>query len=149
QPRQITASNRPVSAARLAASGSSKLPGTRRTVMSASGTPAACSASIAPVSSRSVTKSLYRATTIANRIPAPAPASPSRICTCPSSAARELRRALLEKRARAFTHVVRAGADAEQRGLEPQRRRQRQVRAVVNRLQDVAHRQRRLRRQPF
>src|SRR5439155_13257346 len=68
-PRHTTASNRPVSAARCAASGISKAPGTRTTVMSLAATPAADSASSAPACRRSVTKSWYFDTTTANRKP--------------------------------------------------------------------------------
>src|SRR5262245_21012614 len=73
QPRQTTASNRPLSAACWAASGISNAPGTRTTVTSAGATPADDSAASAPACRRSVTKSLYFDTTSANRNPAARP----------------------------------------------------------------------------
>jgi hypothetical protein len=67
QPRHTTASKRPLSAARCAASGISKAPGTRIVATSPASTPAAASAAIAPERRRSVTKSLNFATTMAMR----------------------------------------------------------------------------------
>jgi hypothetical protein len=79
QPRQITASKRPLSPACCAASGISKAPGTRTIVIASGDTPAASSAASAPVCRRSVTKSLYFDTITANRRPLARP-DPSIVC---------------------------------------------------------------------
>src|SRR5690606_37402705 len=64
-PRVMMASTPPLSARRLAATGSSQAPGTRYTWMSLALTPWRTSASIAPSSRASTTKLLKRATTMA------------------------------------------------------------------------------------
>src|SRR5512137_1552901 len=76
--------------------------------------PAARSASVAPASRRSVTKSLNRDTTIAIRKPV-ASVLPWK---CMMLAAPELRRALLQERPRALFHVLGGEGQAEQRRFD-------------------------------
>ena len=66
-PKQTIASNRPVSAAALAACGNSNAPGTSNSSTPLSATRASASAARAPVANFAVMSSLNRATTMANR----------------------------------------------------------------------------------
>src|SRR6266852_729630 len=68
-PRQITASYSSLSAARLAAIGSSKEPGTRMMVIASLEAPSLSSASVAPPINRLTMKSFQRLATIATLIP--------------------------------------------------------------------------------
>src|SRR5439155_13431247 len=70
-PRQMTPSNSPDAASRLATRGSSNAPGTHATVIDPSSTPWRRRPSRAPASSRSVIRSLKRAQTSATRKPSP------------------------------------------------------------------------------
>src|SRR6187431_3363567 len=91
--------------------------------------PASASASRAPASRRSVTKSLKRATTTAMRTLASLPGG----------------LALLQERLRAFLRVLGRGDSAEERGLEELSVGKRGVQTGVDCLDDVAGRKRRLR----
>src|SRR5262245_57529832 len=110
--------------------------------MSFESTPAAASAASAPASSRSVMKSLYFDTTTAKRNPA-AVGVPSIIRTqvsLVSLAALEFRPAFLKKGSCSFAHVFRRCDEAKERRLEGTSLSERHLEALVDRVDDVPHR---------
>src|SRR4029450_1733864 len=143
QPRQTTASNRPLSAACCADSGISNAPGTRTMVMSSRATPAASSALTAAAFSFSVTKGLNLETTMATRRPVPRP-DPSMVTRLTPL---ELGLPLREKRRRAFAHVVGRRHQAEERRFVLTRLGERHLESLVHGVDDLAERDRRAPRQ--
>src|SRR2546430_12974390 len=142
QPIAIRASYFPVAASFFAVSGNSNAPGTCTTSTSLLAAPARSSASTAAARSRSVIKPLNRLTTIPNRKPAAlrsplifpgcnfSPIARANRSSCSYSLTSstslflllplELRRPLLQKRLRAFTHVFRRASHSEKRRLQEQ-----------------------------
>ena len=123
QPRQTTRRHSPVSATAAPPAGSRTRRARACTSTSPSARPAVARAPRARrSSSRSVTKSLKRATTMRD----------AHVTSLPG------RLALLEERRGAFLAVVGRGDGAEERGLEELALRERHVEPLIHRLDDVA-----------
>src|SRR5580765_2683032 len=104
-------------------------------------TPAASSAAIEPVWSRSVTKSWYFDTTMATRRPLAA-GLPSIVRIASSSTSPERRLALLEKGGGALAHIDGSHYETEERGFKCRPLRKRHFESAIHGVENVSRRNR-------